>query len=63
MPGNSGPAVQSPIGVPPPANASPGACSRELSPVCGFVKGRPEGFSNACMAREAGAERVRPGPC
>lgn len=45
--------------------AAPGqvVCTMEYRPVCGLKDGRRRTFANPCMARAAGARRIRPGAC
>lgn len=63
VPGSSGPSQPPVTNQPPQQPGPPGACTREFAPVCGTVGGARQTFSNACMAREAGARQIRPGQC
>jgi hypothetical protein len=52
-----------PIANAPVAAQAQAACTQEVAPVCGSVKGRSETFSNACLAQNAGASGVHDGAC
>ncbi len=65
-------ALSSPLLISAPAAAAPSsdgewsaqACTREYAPVCAARRGsRPRTFSNACLARNAGARIIHRGAC
>jgi hypothetical protein len=39
------------------------ACPMNWEPVCGRVGAKKQSFANACMAKQAGAKRVKKGAC
>jgi len=46
-----------------PPKASAFVCTMEYAPVCGTMNKKRVTFGNACMAKHAGATRVRKGAC
>jgi hypothetical protein len=49
--------------APPRDPAAVFVCPMDWMPVCGKVGGKKQTFSNACVAKQAGAKHIRKGAC